>query len=149
MRESVGINKREVIVFGMEWIIFGVKGRGETNQRCKVPGSSPLAKQMLCACVCVCARACACACSRWCPNLCNLMDCSPLGSSAHGIFQARILESVAISFSRGSSQPGDRTHVSCVSCIGRQILSHQHNLGAKQRRPSQFLRCLHNLPQNQ
>ena len=61
MRESVGINKREVIVFGMEWIIFGVKGRGETNQRCKVPGSSPLAKQMLCACVCVCVCVCVCA----------------------------------------------------------------------------------------
>ena len=39
------------------------------------------------------------------PTLCEPMDCSPPGSSAHGIFQARILEWVAISFSRGSSQP--------------------------------------------
>ena len=42
-----------------------------------------------------------------CPALCNPMDCSPPGSSVHGIFQARILECVAISFSRRSSQPRD------------------------------------------
>ena len=50
------------------------------------------------------------------------MDCSPPGSSVHGILQARILEWVAISFSRGSSQPKDRICISCVSCIGRQLL---------------------------
>ena len=42
-----------------------------------------------------------------CPTLCNRMDCSPPGSSGHGILQARILECVAIPFSRGSSQPRD------------------------------------------
>ena len=47
------------------------------------------------------------------------MDCSPPDSSVHGISQARILEWVAISFSRGSSWPRDQTW---VSCIGRQIL---------------------------
>ena len=52
------------------------------------------------------------------PTVCDSMDYS---SSVHGIFQARILEWVAISFSRGSSQPRDRT---CVSCIGRWILQH-------------------------
>ena len=41
------------------------------------------------------------------PTLCQPMDCSPPGSSVHGIFQARILEWVAISFSRRSSQPRD------------------------------------------
>ena len=51
-----------------------------------------------------------------CSTLCNPMDCSPPGSSVHVILQARILEWVAISFSRGSSPPRDRT---CVSCIGR------------------------------
>ena len=56
-----------------------------------------------------------------CPTLCDPMDCSPLGSSVHGISQARILEWVAISFSRGYSQPRDRTH---ISCIGRWILYH-------------------------
>ena len=42
-----------------------------------------------------------------CPTLCDPMDCSLPGPSVHEIFQARILEWVAISFSRGSSQPGD------------------------------------------
>ena len=48
-------------------------------------------------------------------NLCNPVDCSPPGSSVHGIFQARILEWVAISSSRGSSQPRDQTWVSCIA----------------------------------
>ena len=49
-------------------------------------------------------------------TLCDPMDCShpPPGSSVHGILQARILEWVAISFSRGSSLPRARTHVSCI-----------------------------------
>ena len=42
-------------------------------------------------------------------------DCSPLGSSVHGILQARILEWVAISFCRGSSWPRDQTWVSCIA----------------------------------
>ena len=50
-----------------------------------------------------------------CPTLCNHMDCSPPGSSIHGILQARILEWVAISFSRGPSQPRNRTQVSCIA----------------------------------
>ena len=59
-----------------------------------------------------------------CLTLCDPMDCSPLGSSVHGILQARILEWVAISSSRGSSQLRDPTCVSCMSCIGRHILYH-------------------------
>ena len=50
-----------------------------------------------------------------CPTLCNPVDCSLPGSSDHGIFQARVLEWVAISFSRGSSQPRDRTQVFCIA----------------------------------
>ena len=57
-----------------------------------------------------------------CLTLWDLVDCSPPGSSVHGILQARILEWVAISYSRGSSQPRDRTHVSCVFCIDRWVL---------------------------
>ena len=53
--------------------------------------------------------------ARSCPTLCDPMDCSPPGSSGHGILQARILEWVAIHFSRGSFQPGDRTRVSCIA----------------------------------
>ena len=44
-----------------------------------------------------------------CPTLCYSMDCSPLGSSVHGFLQARVLEWVASSFSKGSSQPRDWT----------------------------------------
>ena len=50
------------------------------------------------------------------------LDCSPAGSSVHGISQARILEWVANSFSRGSSWPRDRTCISCISCISRWVL---------------------------
>ena len=55
---------------------------------------------------------------------CDPMDYSLPGSSAHEILQARVLEWIAISSSRGSAQPGDRTHISWVSCIGKQILNH-------------------------
>ena len=47
-----------------------------------------------------------------CPTLCDPMDCGPPGSSVHGILQPRILQWVAMPFSRGSSQPKDRTQVS-------------------------------------
>ena len=49
-----------------------------------------------------------------CPILCDRMDCSLPGSSDHGIFQAIVLEWIAISFSRGSSQSRDRTQVSRI-----------------------------------
>jgi len=45
------------------------------------------------------------------------MNCSPPGSSVHGIFQARILEWMAISFSRGSSRPRKQTQVSHIAGI--------------------------------
>ena len=59
-----------------------------------------------------------------CPILCDHMDRSSPVSSLHAILQARILEYVAISSSWGSSQPRDWTHVSCGSCLSRQILYH-------------------------
>ena len=49
-----------------------------------------------------------------CPTLCDPMNCSLPGSSVHGIFQAIVLEWIAISFSRGSSQPRDRTLISRI-----------------------------------
>ena len=60
--------------------------------------------------VCVCAKL-----LQSCPALCDPMDCSSPGSSAHGILQARILEWVAVLFSRGSSQPKDGTQVSHIA----------------------------------
>ena len=59
--------------------------------------------------------------SQSCPILCNPMDCSLLGSSVHGILQARILEWVAIPFSRGSSQPRNQTQVSRI--VGDSLLA--------------------------
>ena len=57
----------------------------------------------------------ACMPAQWCLTLDDSMDCSLPGSSVHGISQARILEWVAISSSRGPSQCRDRTHVSCIA----------------------------------
>ena len=59
-----------------------------------------------------------------CLTLCHAMDCSPPGFSVCGILQARLLKRVAISSSRGSSQPRDQTCISYISCIGRQVLYH-------------------------
>ena len=53
--------------------------------------------------------------SQSCPTLCNPMNHSPPGSSVHGILQARILEWVAISLSRGSARPRNRNWVSCIA----------------------------------
>ena len=50
-----------------------------------------------------------------CPTLCEPVDCGPPGSSIPGILQERLLEWVAISFSRGFSQPRDRTQVSRIA----------------------------------
>ena len=58
---------------------------------------------------------CCCLVPQSCPTLCDTIDCSLLGSSVRGIFQARILEWIAISFSRGCFQPRDRTHLSCLA----------------------------------
>ena len=64
---------------------------------------------------------CCCLVTKLYPTLWETMDCSPPGSSVRGISKARILEWVAISFSRGSSSPRDWT---CISCLGRRILDH-------------------------
>ena len=59
-----------------------------------------------------------------CLTLCDPIDCGPPGSSVHGILQARRLEWVAISSSRGSSRPRDGTWVSCIFCTARWVLYH-------------------------
>ena len=61
-----------------------------------------------------------------CVQLCDLMDCSLPGSSVLGILQARTLEWVAISFSRGSSQFWNTTHITCGSCLAADSLSLSH-----------------------
>ena len=68
-----------------------------------------------------------CACAQLCPTLCDPMDCSTPGFFVHGIFQARILEWVVISSSRGSSLPRDWTRVSLPSAlVGRFLTSEPH-----------------------
>ena len=70
---------------------------------------------------------CVCVCAQLYPTLFHPMDCSLPDSSVHGIFQARILQWVAISSSRGSSLPWDGTPVSCISCnAGRFFLPLSH-----------------------
>ena len=64
----------------------------------------------VCVCVCVCVLV-----TQLCPTLCDPTDSSPPDSSLHGTLQARILEWVAIPFSRGSSQSRDWTQVSCIA----------------------------------
>ena len=76
--------------------------------------------------VCILACICVGVCAQLCPALYSSMDSAIPGSSVHGIFQARILEWVAISYSRVSSLPRDWTW---VSCIGRQILYQLCHLG--------------------
>ena len=75
----------------------------------------------MCVCVCMHVRVKS---LQSCLTLCDLMDCSLLGSSFHGILQARMLEWVAMSTSRQSSQSRDQNRISYVSCIGRQVLYH-------------------------
>ena len=59
-----------------------------------------------------------------CLTLCDPLSCSPPGSFVHGIFQARILEWVATSYSTWSSQPKYQTHISCISYTCRWIIYH-------------------------
>ena len=86
----------------------------------QVPGQSLGMRFML---LCLCSLS-----IRLCPTLCDPMDCSLPCSSVHGILQAIILECIAMPSCRGSSQPRDRTWVSCVFCIAGGfllLLSHQ------------------------
>ena len=94
-------------------------GRKEWDVTERLNNSKELKKDLhkVCVCVCVCVCACAHSCTQslsrvW---LCNPLDYSLSGSSVHGIFQARILEWVAISSSRGSFRSRDRTHVSRIA----------------------------------
>ena len=64
-----------------------------------------------------------------CTTLYNPMDYSLPCSSVHGILQARRLEWIAVSFSRGSSPPKDQTDICYVSCIGRWLLYHWSHIG--------------------
>ena len=97
----------------------------------KFSGSSKSLTQNYCVCVCVCTL------TQSCPVVCNLMDYSQPGSSVLGISQARILEGVAVSSSRRSSQPRDRT---CVSWLEGRFSYTAEPLGDPLYDPTSLLR---------
>ena len=76
-----------------------------------------------------------------CLTLCDPMDYSLPGSSIHGIFQARVLEWVAISFSRGSSPPKDWTQVSHIAGRRFYCLSHQGSSLSRMAPPNSLRLC--------
>ena len=81
-----------------------------------------------------------------CTTLCSTMDCFPPGSSVHGILQARILEWVAISSSRASFQPKNRTCTFYVSYNGRWVLYHYSHLGSPSTSALKFISsCVYRL----
>ena len=92
---------REVV-----WTYFGIAFLWDWNENWSFPVLWPLLSFLL----------------QQCPTLCDSVDCSPPSSSVHGILQARILEWVAMTSSRGSSWPRDQTCASYISCLGRQVL---------------------------
>ena len=71
---------------------------------------------------------CMCSVTQSCPTLCDPTGCSPPGSSVHGIFQARILERVAMPSYRRSNRPRDQTRVSCTFSIAAAAKSLQSSL---------------------
>ena len=105
------MEQREVTINNIYWGAVGGRNQQSTTQPPLSSSSPSLNIRGYCVCVCVCVW------SLWCVwFFANPMDCSPPGSSVHGISQVRILEWVVISYSRGSSWLRDQTHVSCVSC---------------------------------
>ena len=85
-----------------------------------------------------------------CQTLCDPVDCSPPFFSVHEIFQARILEWVAISFSRGSNWPKDQTQVSCIAGRLFTIWATRESLRAPKSEllPMKYTSSLHeNIPQ--
>ena len=118
--------KKEFLLRHKEFRNFALFGYLQGQEWCQHSG----VRVYVCVCVCMYLCVCVSVHAQSCPTLWDLIDHSLPGSCVHGIFHARILKWVAISYSRGSSQPKDQTHVSYVSCIGRQVLYHQCHLGS-------------------
>ena len=98
------------------WLVMKFKSWSSHIQKRTFYGWARDLESYLCVCVLV---------AQWCPTLCDPMDCGPPGSSVHGILQARILQWVAIAFSRETSLHRAPTLVSCRQIIYH--LSHQGN----------------------
>ena len=86
----------------------------DASKHSAVHGTTAITKRCVCVCVCLCVCVCVLV-TQLCLTLCDPMGYSLPGSSVHGILQARILECVAILFSRASSQPRDGTWVSHIA----------------------------------
>ena len=110
--DCVGFAPEDVPLMILLWGSSMVLLTAAQNSFLSYPGS-PTSVVM---CVCMCIQSCL--------TLHNPIDCSLSSSSVYGILQARILERVVMSCSRGSSWLRDQTWISCVSFIGRQILYH-------------------------
>ena len=109
---KVGLYLVEKLQWCFQWVQSSQSTYGGLidPQRCKIHGRPNLSCKMVkCGWSFVCVNRSAMSYCLW------PMDCSPPGSSVHGILQARILESVAIPPSRGSSRPRDRIQVSCIA----------------------------------
>ena len=132
---ATGRKMRYLIVQSIGWEIG--RRRGKTILANKTESSLQLengtgdwlrdglwSKKCVCVCVCVHARSHVHTLSCSVISDSDFMDYSPPSSSVQGIFQARVLEQVAISYARGSSRPRDGTCVSCISCIGEWVFHH-------------------------
>ena len=108
--------KQDPLISGSETVL---KHGKKTWYSCTSPSIKPGNTRCSSVISWLCVSVCSVAQSR--PALCDPMNCRLSGSSVQGIFQERILEWVAISFSSGSSRPRNQTD---ASCIGRQILYH-------------------------
>ena len=95
---ETGLPTQVLDPFFSTWTPFQFLSWKAEVHRTKLSFLDPL---MFLQCVCVCVCVCVCSVAQSCPALCDPMDCNPPGSSVHGISPARILEWVAISFSRG------------------------------------------------
>ena len=109
------------------WNDKGELDKKVTDLKVLITRYSYIAVKHMCVCVCVCVRVCVHVCvlvTPSCPTVCYPVDYNPPGSSVRGVLQARILEWIPISFSRGSSQPRDQTWMSCMQadslCLSQQ-----------------------------
>ena len=109
-RPTLKISIIPILLFTWSERSLGQKQRLHVPCSCRLMNCFPGYRLMNCCLV-----------AKLCLTLWDPMDCSPLGSSCHGIFQARIKEWVAVFFSRRSSWPRNWTW---VSCVGRWILHH-------------------------
>ena len=122
--ESRSSNSERCLPGDQEEVGSGCRTHTQTSLR---PGVKQVCLSFITVCACVFVYVCVCTCvharTQSHPTLGGPMDCSPPGSSLHGILQARILEWVTMPSSGGFSQPRDQTCTSCISCIAGKFFT--------------------------